>query len=143
VQKHAITGVGSCPRWTQGGVTCAAKRTRGGSGTRSILTAVRCSRLSLGDSKHDTVLVQRTALWEPGGITRFSTDGWGAEERHLDAEQDAVGEANTQNMESTHIHRRTRIKRLVRRMVCFSQTAHLHAVVLGRFINRCACGCSL
>jgi hypothetical protein len=75
---------------------------------------------------------------QPGFSTTvsFSTDGWGGEERHLDAEQDAVGEANTQNMESTHLHRRTRIKRLVRRMVCFSQTAHLHAVVLGRFINR-------
>jgi insertion element IS1 protein InsB len=68
-------------------------------------------------------------------ITRFYTDGWGAYERHLDAEQHEVGKANTQKIESKHINPRTRIKRLVRRTICFSKTEHMHDLVLELFIN--------
>ncbi len=82
------------------------------------------------------VFVQLKALWEPFGITRFYTDGWGAYERHLDAEQHEAGKANTQKIESKHINRRTRIKRLVRRTICFSKTERMHNLVIGLFINR-------
>ncbi len=82
------------------------------------------------------VFVQLKALWEPFGITRFYTDGWGAYERHLDAEQHEAGKANTQKIESKHINRRTRIKRLVRRTICFSKTERIHDLVIGLFINR-------
>jgi len=54
---------------------------------------------------------------QPWGIRRFSTDGWGAYERHIDPEQHEVGKANTQKIESKHINLRTRIKRLVRRTI--------------------------
>ena len=86
--------------------------------------------------RQDTVFVQLKALLEPFGITRFYTDGWGAYAWHLDAEQHKVGKANTQKIESKHINLRTRIKRLVRRTICFSKTAHLHDLVIGLFINR-------
>jgi hypothetical protein len=46
------------------------------------------------------------ALLEPFGITRYFTDGWGAYERHLDAEQHEVGKAHTQKIESKHINLR-------------------------------------
>src|SRR5438105_1618942 len=59
--------------------------------------------------RQDTVFLQRTALLEPFGITRFYTDGWGAHERHLDAEQHEAGKANTPKIESKHINLRTRI----------------------------------
>ena len=62
--------------------------------------------------------------------------GWGAYERHLDAEQHEVGKANTQKIESKHINLRTRVKRLMRRTICFSKTEHMHDLVLGLFINR-------
>jgi hypothetical protein len=39
-----------------------------------------------------------------------------------DAEQHQVGKDNTQKIESKHINLRTRIKRLVRRTICFSKT---------------------
>ena len=45
------------------------------------------------------------------GITRYFSDGWGAYERHLEAEQHTVGKAHTQKSESKHINMRTRIKR--------------------------------
>ena len=86
--------------------------------------------------RQDTVFVERQALLEPFGITRYFTDGWGAYERHLDAAQHHVGKANTQKIESKHINLRTRIKRLVRRTICFSKTERMHDVVIGLFSNR-------
>jgi insertion element IS1 protein InsB len=86
--------------------------------------------------RKDTVFLQLKALLEPFGIRRFYTDGWGAYERHIDPAQHAVGKANTQTIESKHINLRTRIKRLVRRTICFSKTTTMHDLVIGLFINR-------
>ena len=86
--------------------------------------------------RKDTVFVELKALLEPFGITRYFTDGWGAYERHVEAEQHTVGKANTQKIESKHINLRTRIKRLVRRTICFSKTTTMHDLVIGLFINR-------
>ena len=74
------------------------------------------------------------------GITRFSTDGWDDYERHLEPEQHAVGKQHTQKIERKHIKLRTRIKRLVRRTICFSTTERLHDLVIGLFVNRYECG---
>jgi insertion element IS1 protein InsB len=70
------------------------------------------------------------------GITRFYTDGWGAYERHRAAEQPQRGKEHTQKIESKPITLRTRIKRLVRRTLCFSKTERRHDLVLGLCINR-------
>jgi IS1 family transposase len=47
-----------------------------------------------------------------------------------------VGKDQTQKIESKHINLRTRIKRLVRRTICFSKTERMHDLVIGLFINR-------
>ncbi len=86
--------------------------------------------------RKDTVFLELKALLEPFGITRYFTDGWGAYERHMGAEQHTVGKENTQKIESKHINLRTRMKRLVRRTICFSKTEHMHDLVIGLFINR-------
>jgi insertion element IS1 protein InsB len=86
--------------------------------------------------RQDEVFLRFQALLKPFGITKFYTDGWGAYERHLDAEQHQVGKENTQKIESKHINLRTRIKRLVRRTICFSKTERMHDLVIGLFINR-------
>jgi len=86
--------------------------------------------------RKDTVFLQRKALLEPFGITRFYTAGWGAYERHIDPEQHAVGKQHTQKIESKPINLRTRMKRLVRRTICFSKTTTIHDLVIGLFINR-------
>ncbi len=83
-----------------------------------------------------TVFLELQALLEPFGITRFSTDGWGAYERHITPEQHVVGKENTQRIASKHINLRPRIKRLVRRSICFSKTTTIHDLVIGLFINR-------
>jgi insertion element IS1 protein InsB len=86
--------------------------------------------------RQDNVFLQLQQLLEPFGITKFYTDGWGAYERHLVAEQHQVGKEHTQKIESKHINLRTRIKRLVRRTLCFSKTERMHDLVIGLFINR-------
>src|SRR6266536_5213154 len=93
--------------------------------------------------RKDTVFLKRKALLEPFGITRYYTDGWGAYERHLDAENHRVGKENTQKIESKHINLRTRIKRLVRRTICFFKTEQMHDLVIGLFINRYEFGVSV
>ncbi len=93
--------------------------------------------------RHDEVFLQLQALLEPFGITRFYTDRWGAYERHLNPAQHTIGKAHTQKIESKHINLRTRIKRLVRRTICFSKTTIMHDLVIGLFINRYEFGRSI
>ena len=90
---------------------------------------------TLGDHKDDVFLKLKKIL-EPFGITRFYTDDWGAYERHLPPEQHTIGKANTQKIERKHLTLRTRIKRLVRKTICFSKLDKMHDIVIGLFINR-------
>ena len=52
--------------------------------------------------RKDDIFLKLKALLEPFGITTFYTDGWGAYERHIDAEKHQVGKENTQKIESKH-----------------------------------------
>jgi insertion element IS1 protein InsB len=67
--------------------------------------------------RQDDICLKLQQLLEPFGITRYCTDGWGAYERHLEAEQHTIGKAHTQKIESKPMNWRTRIKRLVRRTI--------------------------
>jgi insertion element IS1 protein InsB len=86
--------------------------------------------------RQDAVFLTLQELLAPFGITKFYTDGWGAYEWHRAAEPHQVGKANTQKIESKPSKLRTRIKRLVRRPLCFSKTEHMHDLVSGLCINR-------
>jgi insertion element IS1 protein InsB len=86
--------------------------------------------------RKDEVFLRLKALLEPFGIIRYYTDGWGTYERHMAAEKHIVGKEHMQRIESKHITLRTRIKRLVRRTICFSKTEHMHDLVIGLFTNR-------
>jgi len=88
----------------------------------------------------DEVFLRLKALLEPFGLTRFSTDHWGAYTRHLDPEVHRPGKQHTQKIERTHLTLRTRIKRLVRKTICFSKTTQMHDIVIGLFVNRYAFG---
>jgi insertion element IS1 protein InsB len=86
--------------------------------------------------RQDRVFLCLQALLEPFGLTRYYTDGWGTYERHVDAEKHIVGKEHMQRIESKHINLRTRVKRLVRRTICFSKTERMHDLVIGLFVNR-------
>ena len=89
----------------------------------------------LGDRK-DTAFLKLKKLLEPFGITRFYTDDWGAYERHIEPEKHIVGKENTQKIERKNLTFRTRIKRLVRKTICFSKKILMHDIVIGLFVNR-------
>src|SRR5262249_11707161 len=42
--------------------------------------------------RQDTVFLALKALFEPWRITRYSTDGWGGYERHVEAEQQVLSQ---------------------------------------------------
>jgi insertion element IS1 protein InsB len=94
-------------------------------------------------ARSDKVFLQLKAILEPFGITRFYTDGWGAYERHLESNEHVVGKQNTQKIENKHLNLRTRIKRLVRKTICFSKTITMHDIVIGLFVNRYEFGISV
>ncbi len=54
-----------------------------------------------------------------------------------------IGKQNTQKIENKHLNLRTRIKRLVRKTICFSKTITMHDIVIGLFINRYEFGLSV
>ena len=84
----------------------------------------------------DEVFVQLKALLEPFGIRHFHTDDWGAYGRHLEPEVHTPGKRNTQQIERKHLTLRTRLKRLVRKTICFSKSIEMHDIVIGLFVNR-------
>jgi insertion element IS1 protein InsB len=86
--------------------------------------------------RKDEVFLALKKLLRPFGIMRYYTDGWGAYDRHLEPDEHRVGKDQTQKLESKHINLRTRIKRLVRRTICFSKSERMHDLVIGLFINR-------
>jgi IS1 family transposase len=90
--------------------------------------------------RKDAVFIQLQALLEPFGLTHFYTDGWGAYTRHPDSEQHTASKRYTQKIERKHLTLRTRIKRLVRKTICFSKSTQMHDIVIGLFVNRYAFG---
>jgi len=86
--------------------------------------------------RQDEVFLKLKGLLEPFGITRYYTDYWGAYTRHIDLEEHQPGKRNTQKIERKHLTLRTRIKRLARKTICFSQSIQMHDIVIGLFVNR-------
>jgi insertion element IS1 protein InsB len=93
--------------------------------------------------RKDEVFWQLKGLLEPLGLTRFYTDHWGAYTRHLDPAVHCPGKRRTQKIERKHLTLRTRIKRLVRKTICFSKSTQMHDIVIGLFVNRYAFGRTL
>ena len=91
-------------------------------------------------TREDETFLQLKELLAPFGITHFYTDGWGAYRRHIDPDKHRSGKQHTQKIERKHTTLRARIKRLVRKTICFSKSIQMHDLVIGLFINRFAYG---
>lgn len=83
----------------------------------------------------DEVFMEMKGLLEPFGITIFYTDSWGAYSRNIPVENHVASKENTQRIERKNLTLRTRIKRLVRRTICFSKCQKMHDIVVGLVIN--------
>jgi insertion element IS1 protein InsB len=93
--------------------------------------------------RKDEVLLQLKALLEPFGLTRYYTDYWGAYERTLPPAVHSPGKRHTQQIERKPLPLRTRLKRLMRKTICFSKSLVMHDIVIGLFINRYEFGLSV
>ncbi|MHC6202992.1 IS1 family transposase [Breznakiellaceae bacterium SP9] len=83
------------------------------------------------EKRTDEVFLKLKALLDPLNPRKYySSDNWGAYERNLDADKHVVGKQNTRRIERKNLNARTRIKRLVRKTICFSKT------VTELYINR-------
>ena len=86
--------------------------------------------------RKDKVFKKLKKILEPFGIMYFYTDDWGAYNRHIPKSQHIIGKIYTQKIERKNLTLRTRIKRLVRKTICFSKSEQMHDIVIGLFINR-------
>jgi insertion element IS1 protein InsB len=87
-------------------------------------------------SRADEVFVELQKLLMPFGLVHFYTDAAGVYARHLPATAHTVGKLHTQQIERKHLTLRTRIKRLARKIICFSKSVLMHDTVIGLFVNR-------
>jgi insertion element IS1 protein InsB len=85
--------------------------------------------------RQDEVLLRLKALLEPFGIRRFHPHDWGTYTRHPGPEVHHPGDRDTQQSERKHLPLRTRIKRLARKTIGFSQSAEMHDIVIGLFVT--------
>jgi insertion element IS1 protein InsB len=53
--------------------------------------------------RQDEVFWQLKALLDPFGLTRYDTDHWGADTRHLDPDVHRPGTRHTQPIERPHL----------------------------------------
>ena len=86
--------------------------------------------------RKDVVFLELKQLLDPFGITRFYPEHWGAYARQLDPERHCPGKRQTQRIERKHLTRRTRLKRLARKTICFSKSVQMHDLVIRLFVNR-------
>ena len=107
----------------------------------SITTVAPCWRTSSGDARMRSFLNFRSCCSRLGSHDFIRMAG--EHTRHIDPTQHHVEKDNTQRIESKHINLRTRIKRLVRRTLCFSKTTTMHDLVIGLFMNRYEFGVAL
>ena len=90
--------------------------------------------------RKDEVFLQGKALLAPCGLTRSSTDHWGAYTRQLAPDVHRPGKRHTQQSARQRLTVWTRSKRLVRKTSCCSTSTHMHDIVLGLCVNRYAFG---
>ena len=86
--------------------------------------------------RQDKAFTKLQNLLPPFGISKYYTDYWGAYSRHIKVEKHFPGKRKTQKIERKHLILRTRLKRLVRKSICFSKSIFMHDAVIGLFINK-------
>ena len=69
------------------------------------------------------------------GITCYYTDKARVYQRHLPSAQHTVGKLTMQRIERKHLTLRTRLKRLVRKTLCFSRSCVMHDLLFGLYMN--------
>ncbi len=87
------------------------------------------------DKRKDKVFKKLKKASKKFGIKRLFTDDWGAYQRNIPKAKHVVGKNNTHRIERKNLNIRTRIKRIVRKPICFSKSEKTHDIVIGLFIS--------
>ena len=74
-------------------------------------------------------------LLEPFGTKKYYTDDWSSYTRYF-RKRAEIGKRNTQRIERKNLTLKTRLKRLVRKTICFSKSELIRDTVIGIFINQ-------
>ncbi|WP_416431168.1 IS1 family transposase [Piscirickettsia salmonis] len=88
-----------------------------------------------GRRKNEALIALKSKL-SSFNIRYYYTDDWGSYHCVLPEDSHFIGKKNTQAIECKHVTLRIRIKRLVRKTICFSKCEKMHDVVIGLFINK-------
>jgi insertion element IS1 protein InsB len=94
-------------------------------------------------TRKDAVFLKLKALLAPLDITHYYTDKAGVYQRHLPPAQHTVGKLTMQKIKRKHLTLRTRLKRLVRKTLCFSRSYLMHDLLIGLYMNRVEFGCAV
>ena len=66
----------------------------------------------------------------------YCTDHWRPYASILPRNKHLIGKLFTQRIERENLNLRTRLKRLVRKTICFSRSIEIHDKIIGEFISR-------
>lgn len=69
-------------------------------------------------------------------IRTYYTDDLESYSSLIPAGKHVIGKKHMQKIENRFLSTRTRVKRLVRKTICFSKSEELHDTVIGLYINR-------
>ncbi len=72
----------------------------------------------------------------PFNIGMITSDELGSYAREVPKDKHLTGKIFTQRIERNNLTLRTRIKRLVRKTLCFSRSIEVHEKVIGAFIEK-------
>ncbi len=117
------------------GVSSAVKPDNTGSGMHNDTKTGGVLAYTFGPRTDDTCR-ELLALLTPFNIGMITRDGWGSYAREVPKEKHLTGKILTQRIEWNNLTLRTRIKRLARRIICFSRSVELHEKVIGAFIEK-------
>lgn len=87
-------------------------------------------------NRAEAVFGQLPKLLQPCGLAPVYTDAAGGYDRPLPTPAHTGGKLPTQQSEHKHLTLRTRLKRLARKTMCFSQSVFRPDAVIGLFVNR-------
>lgn len=66
----------------------------------------------------------------------ITSDNWSSYAREVPKEKHLTGKIFTQRIARNNLTRRTRIRRLARKTICFSRSVDIHEKVIGSFIEK-------
>ena len=94
-------------------------------------------------TRKDAVFLKLKTLLASLVIAHYYTDKASVSQRHLPPEQHTEGKLVMQKIERKHLTLRMRLKRLVRKPLCFSRSCLMHDLLIGLYMNRVEYGRAL